>query len=71
QAEINRKVAERTKNKRSAAQLRDHGVIVGTGADIREQVAELAEAGVEQVMLQWLDLDDLAGIESLAEQTLM
>ena len=71
QAEINRKVAERTKNKRSAAQLRDHGVIVGTGADIREQVAELAEAGVEQVMLQWLDLDDLAGIESLAEQILM
>jgi len=31
QAEINRKVAERTKNKRNAAQLRDHGVIVGTG----------------------------------------
>jgi len=71
QAEINRKVAERTKNKRSAAQLRDHGVIVGTGADIREQVAELAEAGVEQVMLQWLDLDDINGVESLAEQTLM
>jgi len=71
QAEINRKVAERTKNKRSAAQLRDHGVIVGTGADIREQLAELGEVGVGQVMLQWLDLDDINGVESLAEQTLM
>ena len=68
QAEVNRKVAERTKNKRDAAQLRSHGVIVGAGTDIREQLAELAEVGVEQVMLQWLDLDDLAGIEALAEQ---
>jgi len=66
QAEVTCKVAARTQNKRDATQLRAHGVIVGTGPEIRDQLAELAEAGVEQVMLQWLDLDDLAGISALA-----
>jgi F420-dependent oxidoreductase-like protein len=66
QGEVIQKVAARTQNKRGAAELRAHGVVVGTGPEIRDQLAELAEAGVEQVMLQWLDLDDLAGIEGLA-----
>jgi F420-dependent oxidoreductase-like protein len=70
QAEVTRKVADRTQNKRDADQLRAHGVIVGTGPEIREQLSELAEAGVEQVMLQWLELDDLAGIEALANYLL-
>jgi hypothetical protein len=30
----------------------------------------LKEAGLERVMLQWLDLDDLAGLESLAKAVL-
>jgi alkanesulfonate monooxygenase SsuD/methylene tetrahydromethanopterin reductase-like flavin-dependent oxidoreductase (luciferase family) len=68
--EVARKVAERTQNKRDADQLRAHGVVVGTGPEILEQLEGLAQAGVEQVMLQWLDLDDLPGIEALAEQVL-
>jgi alkanesulfonate monooxygenase SsuD/methylene tetrahydromethanopterin reductase-like flavin-dependent oxidoreductase (luciferase family) len=69
-AEVARKVSVRTQNKRDAAQLRAHGVLVGTGPELRDQLHELAEAGVEQVMLQWLDLDDLPGIEALAKQVL-
>lgn len=69
-AEAAAKVAARTQNKRDAAQLRAHGVLVGTGPEIRAQLGELAEAGVQQVMLQWLDLDDLPGIEALANQVL-
>jgi F420-dependent oxidoreductase-like protein len=69
-AEVARKVAARTQNKRDIAQLRAHGVVVGTGPEICEQLDELAQAGVQQVMLQWLDLDDLPGIESLAEKVL-
>ena len=68
QAEIDKKVALRTQNKRDAAQLRAHGVLVGDGPALRDQIAELASAGVEHIMLQWLDLDDLAGIHALAKE---
>lgn len=45
---------------------RERGVIVGTANEIVDQLGALAEAGVERVMLQWLDLDDLNGLEALA-----
>ncbi len=50
--------------------LRERGLIVGTPAAIVDQLGELAEAGVERVMLQWLDLDDLEGLAALAEGVL-
>lgn len=50
----------------SAAELRDGGMVVGNGQQIREQLEEYAAAGVQRIMLQWLDLDDLAGLEALA-----
>lgn len=68
QKEVDKKVAIRTHNKRDATQLRSHGVLVGDGAALRDQLAELASAGVQEVMLQWLDLDDLAGIHALAKE---
>lgn len=51
---------------RDADALRARGIIVGTAAAVREQVERLGEAGAERVMLQWLDLDDLDGLEALA-----
>jgi len=30
-----------------------------------DQLGELAEAGVQRVMVQWLDLDDMDGLEAL------
>jgi F420-dependent oxidoreductase-like protein len=69
-AEVKRKVAARTQGKRSAQDLRRHGVVVGTPAEFREQLAALDEAGVQGVMLQWLDLDDLQGLEGLAKAAL-
>ncbi len=35
-----------------------------------KQLGRLAEAGVQRVMLQWLDLDDLDGLEALARGVL-
>jgi hypothetical protein len=46
--------------------LTDRGVIVGTPASIPDALGTLSEAGVEAVYLQWLDLDDLDGLEGLA-----
>jgi alkanesulfonate monooxygenase SsuD/methylene tetrahydromethanopterin reductase-like flavin-dependent oxidoreductase (luciferase family) len=50
--------------------LREEGHIVGTGAQVSEQLAQLAEIGLDRVMLQWLDLDNLDGLEALAKAVL-
>jgi F420-dependent oxidoreductase-like protein len=65
-AEVERKVEARTQGKRTADDLRRHGVVVGAPAEFRQQLAVLEQAGVQRVMLQWLDLDDLDGLEALA-----
>jgi F420-dependent oxidoreductase-like protein len=55
----------------SVAEFRERGAIIGTPPEVREQLRELSAAGVAVVMLQWLDgLDDIAGIEFLARETI-
>ena len=65
--EVDRKVNQRTQGRRSVAELRQRGAIVGTADEIVEQCHLLAEAGVQRVMLQWLDLDDTDGLEAMAK----
>jgi F420-dependent oxidoreductase-like protein len=53
-------------NGASADEVRAAGRIVGTAAEIPAQLRELEAAGVQGVMLQWVDdLDDIEGIEAL------
>lgn len=49
---------------------RERGMLVGSPADWVDQLGKFAEAGVQRIMIQWLDLDDLAGIERVATQVL-
>ncbi len=65
EAEVQRKL-----NGRARADLRARGLLVGTPAAVVEQLGELAEVGVQRVMAQWLDLDDLEGVEALAKSVL-
>jgi len=51
-------------------QLHQRGIVVGDSSTVKEQLRELEEAGLQRVMLQWLDLDDLAGLEALAKAIL-
>lgn len=51
---------------RTARDLRNIGVAVGTGSAIVDQLSQWEDAGVQRIMLQWLDLDDLDGLEALA-----
>jgi F420-dependent oxidoreductase-like protein len=51
-------------------ELRENGNIVGTGSQVLDQLASLSEIGLNRVMLQWLDLDDLDGLEALAKAVL-
>jgi hypothetical protein len=55
---------------RSMEALRERGMIVATEENVGEQLAQLSEAGVQRVMLQWLELDDLQGLEDLASVVL-
>ena len=50
--------------------LRTRGIIVGVGIEIKEQLHELESAGLERIMLQWLDLDNLDGLAALAKVVL-
>ncbi|MBI5933690.1 MAG: LLM class F420-dependent oxidoreductase [Chloroflexi bacterium] len=54
---------------RTFEQLRQVGAIVGTPNQVKEQLLALEEVGLQRVMLQWLDLDDMEGLEALAKAT--
>jgi F420-dependent oxidoreductase-like protein len=47
--------------------LRKRGILVGVGQEIKQQLAEVEKAGLDRIMLQWLDLDDLKGLSALAK----
>ncbi len=51
-------------------ELLESGFILGTGPQVAEQLAQLAETNIDRVMLQWLDLDDLDGLEAMAKAVL-
>jgi F420-dependent oxidoreductase-like protein len=55
---------------RSEAQARERGIVFGTAAAVVEQLGQLADAGLQRIMLQWLDLDDLARLEAFAGSVL-
>jgi F420-dependent oxidoreductase-like protein len=68
--EVRRKVSIRTGGKRTPKQLYERDFPVGTADQIVHQLGQWAEAGVSCVMLQWLDLDDMDGLEGLARKVL-
>ncbi len=64
-ADVERKLAGE-----SADELRAGGIIVGTASEVTEQLGRLDEAGVQRVMLQWLEIDDIDGLEAMAQTVL-
>lgn len=54
----------------SAEDMRTHGMVVGTATAVVDQLGRLAEIGIQRVMLQWMDFDDMAGLEALAQAVL-
>jgi len=54
----------------TSKELLESGFILGTGPQVAEQLAKLAETNIDRVMLQWLDLDDLDGLEAMAKAVL-
>lgn len=52
------------------ASLKERGAVVGTPSEIVERLGILSEAGVAGVQLQWIDLDDITGLELIASEVL-
>lgn len=52
---------------RTLEELRQRGTVAGGPGAVKEQLAELEEVGLQRVMLQWLELDDLESLEVLAK----
>ncbi len=48
----------------------DDRIIAGTASAIVDRIGQYVEAGVERFMLQWLELDDIAGLELIARDVL-
>lgn len=66
-AALGEKIAAR---RQTFAQLRERGIIVGNASQVTEQLGQLAQAGLQRVMLQWLDLYDIDGLEALSHKVL-
>lgn len=58
-------VREKTSESRDLSKI-----IAGTPAQVVDRIGVYAEAGVERFMLQWLDLDDMEGLELVAQEVL-
>jgi alkanesulfonate monooxygenase SsuD/methylene tetrahydromethanopterin reductase-like flavin-dependent oxidoreductase (luciferase family) len=67
EAALNRKIRMYGK---TLQEIRQSGVVAGSISDIQEQLQALEQAGLQRIMLQWLDLDDLESLEELAKGVL-
>ncbi len=54
----------------SDADLREGRLIVGTASQVADQISERAAAGVDRLMLRWLEQDDMVNLERLARDVL-
>jgi F420-dependent oxidoreductase-like protein len=51
-------------------EVQQRGAVAGSLSDIRERLRALEAVGLQRIMLQWLDLDDLESLEVLAKGVL-
>jgi len=64
EAEVDRKLDGTSRDHLPAA------VLAGTTGEIVERLGRLSEAGVQRVMLQWLEVDDIDALEAMAHTVL-
>lgn len=57
-------------NQSSKAELQARGQVIGTGSEIVDILGKWQSAGLERIMLQWIDLDDLGSLENMAHEIL-
>lgn len=55
---------------RTRDELKQRGIIVGTGQDVVDQIGAWTDVGVERFMLQWIEIDDMENMQALGELVL-
>lgn len=65
EAALRRKLRGRTVDER-----REEGLLAGSPMQVVADLGRYSEVGVQRIMLQWLDLDDIEGLEALASSVL-
>lgn len=50
--------------------MRARGVIIGGPDRVLAEIEKLSKAGVQRLMAQWLDMDDMAGLETLSAKVI-
>jgi F420-dependent oxidoreductase-like protein len=63
-ADVDRKLDGASRDRLPAA------ILAGTTGEIVERLGRLSEAGVQRVMLQWLEVDDIDALEAMAQTVL-
>jgi F420-dependent oxidoreductase-like protein len=63
-ADVERKLDGEARDQLPAA------ILAGTADEIVDRLGRLSEAGVQRVMLQWLEVDDIDGLEAMAHSVL-
>ncbi|MBW8012173.1 MAG: TIGR03560 family F420-dependent LLM class oxidoreductase [Chloroflexi bacterium] len=66
EAEVEQRIKERFEGKSSVDDIKNYGFIVGTGEQWVEQIGKLEQAGVQRIMLQWMDQDGIDRLEEIA-----
>lgn len=66
--QVAERAAQRSGGKRTPDEMRSRGLLVGTAAEIASQIRGYGEIGVYRLMVQWLDLDDIEGMEDVANE---
>lgn len=61
---------ERVLGDEGPEELRENGVVVGTAETVAERLDALEAAGVERVMFQWLEVDDIDRLEAFGDAIL-
>ena len=64
EAALNRKIGMYGK---TLEEIQQGGTVAGSLSAIQEQLQALEQAGLQRIMLQWLDLDDLESLEVLGK----
>ncbi|MBI9043413.1 MAG: TIGR03560 family F420-dependent LLM class oxidoreductase [Anaerolineaceae bacterium] len=55
---------------KTTEELIERGMVAGNSNQVTEQIGKWEELGVQRIMLQWLDLDDLDGLEAFSKEVL-
>jgi len=66
----NSKKLDRKINGRNIHEMKSRGIIVGIADDLIDQLQHYQKTGIDEIMLQWLDLEDVDGLVDFSKKIL-